>query len=95
MNPSQKIKFICENFIKNNKNYSINKPIRIKLSADGTSISDTKINLVNFTFELLDDWKYSQKERQVQTNASPKNAKENERTSSVFMIYILGIIIFL
>ena len=95
MNPSQKIKFICENFIKNNKNYSINKPIRIKLSADGTSISDTKINLVNFTFELLDDWKYSQKERQVQTNTSPKNAKENERTSSVFMIYILGIIIFL
>ena len=74
VDPLQKIQFVCQNFIRRNNNYSLDKPIRIKLSADGTSISGTKINLVNFTFELLDDYEY----------------KGEERTSSVFMINILG-----
>ena len=54
IDPVKKIKFVCEKFINKNPNFSKNK-FKIKISADSTSISRTNTNLLNVTFNLLDD----------------------------------------
>ena len=52
--PQNKIKFVRQKFLKRYPNFSESK-FRIKLSADSTSISRKHINVLNFTFNLLDD----------------------------------------
>jgi hypothetical protein len=54
VNPEQKIQFVCKKFLINNPDYQ-KQTFRIKLSADVTQISKTRIQLLNFTFDLLDD----------------------------------------
>ena len=54
VDPQNKIKYVCQKFLKRNPDFSGTK-FRIKLSADSTSISRTHINVLNFTFNLLDD----------------------------------------
>jgi hypothetical protein len=53
-NPEQKIQFVCKKFLIDNPDYP-RQTFRIKLSADVTQISKTRIQLLNFTFDLLDD----------------------------------------
>jgi len=58
VNPIEKINLVCSSFLKKNPNF--NKTVfEIKLSADGTRISSTKIQVLNFTFNLIDDEKNS------------------------------------
>ena len=54
VNPEQKIQFVCKKFLIDNPDYQ-SQTFRIKLSADVTQISKTRIQLLNFTFDLLDD----------------------------------------
>jgi hypothetical protein len=54
VNPEQKIQFVCKKFLIDNPDYQ-RQTFRIKLSADVTQISKTRIQLLNFTFDLLDD----------------------------------------
>jgi len=56
VDPIQKIKFACKNFLHKNRKYSGEK-FRIKLSADSVQISRKNIYLLNLTFTLLDDFK--------------------------------------
>jgi hypothetical protein len=52
--PEQKIKYVCESFLLNNPGFS-NTSFKIKLSTDSTSITSSQINLLNFSFNLIDD----------------------------------------
>ena len=54
--PEPKIKFVCKKFLSRNPNYTSNV-FNIKLSCDGITISKTKVQLLNFSFNLLDDKK--------------------------------------
>ena len=54
--PLDKIKYVCKKFLIKNPEFFRSK-FRIKISADSTSISGTHINVLNFTFNLLDDVK--------------------------------------
>jgi hypothetical protein len=54
VNPEQKIQFVCKKFLIDNPDYQ-RQTFRIKLSADVTQISKTRIQLLNFTFDLLDE----------------------------------------
>ena len=53
-NPVQKLKFVIGKFLLQKKDFK-DKLVRIKLSADVTKISKTRIQILNFAFELLDD----------------------------------------
>jgi len=53
--PEQKIKYVCESFLLNNPGFS-NTSFKIKLSTDSTSITSSQINLLNFSFNLIDDY---------------------------------------
>jgi hypothetical protein len=52
--PQQKILFVCQKFLRKYPGFN-RRIFRIKLSCDGVSVSSTKINLINFSFNLLDD----------------------------------------
>ena len=52
--PKEKIIYACQKFLKRNPSFSSTK-LRIKLSADSTSISKTHINVLNFTFTIVVD----------------------------------------
>ena len=56
IDPEQKIKFVCKKFLSRNPNFPSNV-FKIKLSCDGITISKTKVQLLNFSFNLLDDQK--------------------------------------
>jgi hypothetical protein len=56
LEPEQKIKFVCKKFLSRNPNFPSNV-FKIKLSCDGITISKTKVQLLNFSFNLLDDQK--------------------------------------
>jgi hypothetical protein len=53
-NPVQKLKFVIAKFLLKKNDFK-DKLVRIKLSADVTKISKTRIQILNFAFELLDD----------------------------------------
>jgi hypothetical protein len=52
--PEQKFKFVINKFLIQNQDFK-EKNIKIKLSADVTKISKTRIQILNIAFELLDD----------------------------------------
>jgi hypothetical protein len=52
--PEQKFKFFIKKFLVQNQDFK-EKSIKIKLSADVTKISKTRIQILNIAFELLDD----------------------------------------
>ncbi len=52
--PEPKIKYVCESFLLSNPEFS-NSSFKVKLSADSTSISSSKITLLNISFNLIDD----------------------------------------
>jgi hypothetical protein len=52
--PESKIKYVCGKFLERNPGFNSGL-FRIKLCCDGVSLSRTKINLLNFSFNLLDD----------------------------------------
>jgi hypothetical protein len=54
IDPIKKIKYVCEKFLLKNPEFSETK-FKIKLSADGTNISKKFVNLLNFTFNLIDE----------------------------------------
>jgi hypothetical protein len=54
VHPQQKILFVCQKFLSKNPDFN-RRIFRIKLCCDGVSVSSTKINLINFSFNLLDD----------------------------------------
>ena len=56
LEPEQKIKFVCKKFLTRNPNF-VSNVFNIKLSCDGITISKTKVQLLNFSFNLLDDKK--------------------------------------
>ena len=56
IDPVQKIKFVCKKFLSRKPNFPSNV-FKIKLSCDGITISKTKVQLLNFSFNLLDDQK--------------------------------------
>ena len=53
LDPKKKFQFVISKFLE--KNVSTHQRFSIKLSADSSTISKTKINLLLFTFELLND----------------------------------------
>ncbi len=57
--PAEKIKFICTQFLKSNKEFKDknSRTFRIKLSADTVILSKKSRRLLNFTFSLLDNEK--------------------------------------
>ena len=52
--PVQKIKYVCEKFLLKNPHFS-KSYFKLKLSADSTALSKKHLNLLNLTFNLLDD----------------------------------------
>ena len=56
--PLQKIKFVCKKYLE--KKTARVETFRIKLSADGTSITKSRVNVLVFTFTLLNDVKNAQ-----------------------------------
>jgi hypothetical protein len=54
LNPEQKIQYVCKKFLTKNTDFK-NKVFNIRLSADVTKISKTRIQILNFTFDLLDE----------------------------------------
>jgi hypothetical protein len=55
VDPEHKINFVCRKFLE--KTGFQSNLIRIKLSCDGVNITRTKIKLINFSFNILDDQK--------------------------------------
>lgn len=57
--PIEKIKFVCtkylEKLIRSSTNQVKDKTFNILLSGDGISLTKTHINILNFTFSLLND----------------------------------------
>jgi hypothetical protein len=54
LNPIQKIIFVCRKFLEKKPEYD-RRIFRIKLCCDGVALSSTKVNMLNFSFNLLDD----------------------------------------
>lgn len=54
--PEPKIKFVCENLLLKNPEFS-NNGFKIKLNVDSTSITSSNIILLNISFNLIDDVK--------------------------------------
>lgn len=52
--PEQKIKFVCESFLLRNPGFS-NFNFKIKINADSTTITSSHIQLLNLSFNLIDD----------------------------------------
>ena len=52
--PLQKIKFVCESFLLRNPEF-LNSALRIKLNTDSTTITSSHIQLLNISFNLIDD----------------------------------------
>jgi hypothetical protein len=52
--PEPKIKFVCEQFLLKNPDFS-NSNFKIKLSIDSTTITSSNILLLNLSFNLIDD----------------------------------------
>jgi len=58
VNPAEKIKFVCEKFLKKKKDKKVdNNTFLIKLSGDGTKITKSSVDLLNFTFTIINDEK--------------------------------------
>jgi hypothetical protein len=55
VHPLQKIQYVCQKLIENNRDISFQDGIKIKLSFDGKNVSDTKIQLLNSTFNVIND----------------------------------------
>jgi hypothetical protein len=55
VHPLKKIQYVCQKLIENNRNIGIQNGIKIKLSFDGKNVSDTKIQLLNSTFNVIND----------------------------------------
>jgi len=57
LDPNQKIKYVCQKFLERNEEFVENdeRNFKIKLSADGVTISKKNIKLLNFTFSLIND----------------------------------------
>ena len=54
--PLEKIQFVCGKYLQ--KYNAVKDDIFIiKLSGDGTTITKSNVNLLNFTFTLINDWK--------------------------------------
>ena len=54
VNPFEKLVFVCSNFLKRHPDFQKNT-FTVKLSADATRISSNKKQVLNFTFNLMDD----------------------------------------
>ena len=55
-NPIEKIKFVCQRFIQINSSEAVkDMTFKLLLCGDGVQITKTHINLLNFTFALLND----------------------------------------
>ena len=54
LNPEQKILFVCRKFLENNPEFN-RRIFRIKLCCDGVTLSSTKVNMISFSFNLLDE----------------------------------------
>ena len=52
--PLQKIKFVCKKYIEK-QNFTNLKTFKIKLNTDGTSLTKSNVNLLNFSFTLLNE----------------------------------------
>ena len=57
LDPNQKFKYVCQKFLERNEEFreSGERNFKIKLSADGVTISKKNIKLLNFTFSLIND----------------------------------------
>jgi hypothetical protein len=57
--PSKKIQFVCEKFLLKNEEFlnSGDRTFKIKLSADSMNLSKKHLNILNITFNLLNDKK--------------------------------------
>ena len=91
--PAIKLKYVCEKFLERNPNINIEK-FNIKLSADSSSVSRTKINILLMTFDLLDDLTFlkkdTKKKSKKEQNNNKKSSLNQKMTSSVDSIFILG-----
>jgi hypothetical protein len=56
LDPSQKIKFVCEKFLERNEDFS-NRKFKIRFCADGVTINKKHLQCLNLAFTLLDDEK--------------------------------------
>ena len=55
-NPIDKIKFVCEKYLRQSNNKNIeNNTFLIKISGDGTAITKSSVDLLNFTFTVIND----------------------------------------
>lgn len=60
VDPTQKIKYVCEKFTDRNPDFITTgeKKFKIKLCADGVQISKKNIIILNLAFSLLNDYKH-------------------------------------
>ena len=52
--PKHKIRYMCKKFIENNGEIH-NDTFIIKLAGDGTSVTKSGVNLLNFAFTIIND----------------------------------------
>ncbi len=87
LDPVQKIKFVCNNFLNRLKSeqydLKINK-FNILLCGDGIQLSKTHINVINFCFSLIDEKLLNIDQKKLFEQMNKKQKKMNKREKQKF-----------